>query len=49
MRYLTPASEAIHEKGLTPDLEVEQPDVEFGADAPTTDATLDKALERISK
>ena len=49
MRYLTPASQAIHEKGLTPDLQVEQPDVEFGAEAPTTDPTLDKALERISK
>jgi carboxyl-terminal processing protease len=49
MRYLTPASQAIHEKGLTPDLQVEQPDVEFGAEAPTTDPTLDKAIERISK
>ena len=49
MRYLTPASQPIHEKGLTPDLQVDQPDVEFGSDAPTTDATLDKAVERISK
>ena len=49
MRYLTPSSQAIHEKGLTPDLPVEQPDVEFGGDVPTTDATLDKAIERISK
>jgi carboxyl-terminal processing protease len=49
MRYLTPSSQAIHEKGLTPDLQVDQPDVEFGADAPTTDSTLEKAVERISK
>ena len=28
--YLTPASVAIHEKGLTPDVAVEQPDVDFG-------------------
>jgi carboxyl-terminal processing protease len=49
MRYLTPSSQAIHEKGLTPDLQVDQPDVEFGADAPTADSTLEKAIERISK
>ena len=49
MRYLTPSSQAIHEKGLTPDLQVDQPDVEFGADAPKTDPTLEKAIERISK
>jgi carboxyl-terminal processing protease len=49
MRYLTPSSQAIHEKGLTPDLAVEQPDVEFGTDAPAGDPTLDKALERIAK
>jgi carboxyl-terminal processing protease len=49
MRYLTPASQAIHEKGLTPDLQVDQPDVDFGADAPKADPTLDKAIERISK
>lgn len=49
LRYLTPDGNAIHEKGLTPDEEVEQPEVEFGAEPPTTDATLQKALERISK
>jgi carboxyl-terminal processing protease len=47
-RYLSPTSEAIHEKGLTPDVEVEQPEVEFGAAAPAGDATLDKALERLA-
>ena len=49
LRYLTPDGNAIHEKGLTPDEEVEQPEVEFGAEPPTTDTTLQKALERIAK
>lgn len=43
--YLTPASVAIHEKGLVPDIAVEQPDVEFGQAVPTKDLTLDKAIE----
>ena len=46
--YLTPASVAIHEKGLTPDVAVEQPDVDFGQPAPTKDATLDKAIEQLT-
>lgn len=47
-RYLTPAGAAIHEQGLTPDLEVPQPDVEFGASAPTADPTLDAAVARLA-
>ena len=47
-RYLTPKSAELHEKGLTPDVEVEQPVVEFGSVAPTGDPTLDKALERLA-
>jgi carboxyl-terminal processing protease len=43
--YLTPASVAIHEKGLVPDVGVEQPDVEFGQPPPAKDSTLDKAIE----
>ena len=46
--YLTPASVAIHEKGLTPDVAVEQPDVDFGQPAPAKDATLDKAIEQLT-
>ena len=46
--YLTPASVAIHEKGLVPDVAVEQPDVDFGQPAPATDATLQKALESLT-
>lgn len=49
VRYLTPKGEVIHEKGLQPDDAVEQPEVEFGAEAPTVDATLQKGLERIAK
>jgi carboxyl-terminal processing protease len=45
IRYLTPGGNQLHEKGLEPDVEVEQPEVEFGSEAPTTDATLQRALE----
>src|SRR5688572_26655299 len=38
LRYLSPDAEPIHEKGIEPDVEVEQPDVEFGAEMPTPDA-----------
>jgi carboxyl-terminal processing protease len=48
LRYLTPANEPIHEKGLAPDVEVEQPEVEFGSEPPTVDATLQKAVEHLS-
>ena len=43
--YLTPGGAAIHEKGLTPDTAVEQPDVEFGQPPAAKDATLEKAIE----
>ncbi len=46
--YLTPSSEPIHEKGLLPDVEVAQPDVEFGAQAPPGDPALDAALARLN-
>jgi carboxyl-terminal processing protease len=45
--YLTPTDAVINEKGLTPDVAVEQPDVDFGQPLPTTDATLDKAIEHL--
>jgi carboxyl-terminal processing protease len=47
-RYLTPSGDPLNEKGIQPDVEVEQPDVELGGEPPATDATLDKALERLS-
>jgi carboxyl-terminal processing protease len=48
VRYLSPSSAQIHEKGLTPDVAVNDPDIDFGADPPAGDATLEKALERLS-
>ena len=48
VRYLSPSSAAIHEKGLTPDVHVPEPDVDFGADPPAVDAALDKAIERLA-
>jgi carboxyl-terminal processing protease len=49
MTYLTPASVAIHEKGLMPDVAVEQPDLDFGQPAPAGDATLEKAIEALTQ
>ena len=48
-RYLGPAGDPIHGKGLEPDVQVEEPDVEFGAAAPEHDVILDAALERLRK
>jgi len=47
-RYLTPAGNPLHEKGVEPAIAVDEPDVEFGQPAPTTDPVLDKAIERAS-
>jgi carboxyl-terminal processing protease len=47
-RYLTPSGKAIHGSGLEPTVEVEEPDVEFGAEPPGDDPILEKALERWS-
>ena len=48
VRYLTPKNGAIHERGLVPDLEVEEPEVDFGAEPPAGDAALDKAIDRLT-
>jgi carboxyl-terminal processing protease len=45
-RYLTPAGEPIQGKGLEPKVQIEEPDVEFGAAAPEKDSILDAAIER---
>ena len=45
VRYLAPNGNAIHEKGLQPEVPVDEPDVEFGGTPPTTDVTLQRALE----
>jgi C-terminal processing protease CtpA/Prc len=49
VRYLTPDNDPIHETGLTPDLEVEQPEVEFGSAPPAADAALQKALDHLAQ
>jgi len=49
MRYLTPSGAQLHEKGIEPTVAVDEPDVEFGQPAPTTDPVLDKALERLTE
>jgi carboxyl-terminal processing protease len=48
-RYLTPGGEAIQGKGLTPDLEIDEPDTDFGEAPPAKDPILDAALDRIHK
>jgi carboxyl-terminal processing protease len=45
--FLTPSGDQIQDKGLTPEVEVNEPDVEFGAEPPATDPTLQKALEQL--
>jgi carboxyl-terminal processing protease len=47
VRYLTPAGNPLHEKGLEPTVAVEGPDVEFGQPAPAGDIMLDKAIEHV--
>jgi len=44
MFYLLPGGGAIHEKGLVPDVAVEQPTWDFGQTPPTEDPILDRAL-----
>jgi carboxyl-terminal processing protease len=48
-RYLTPDGENIQGKGLTPDLGVDEPDLDFDQPRPAKDAILDAAVERIHK
>ena len=45
-RYLTPSGIPLQAKGIEPDVPVDQPDVDFGAAAPTTDPILERALGR---
>ncbi len=48
LRYLTPSGDPIHQAGLAPDVNVEQPEIEFGDEAPTPDAALQIALEHLT-
>lgn len=46
--YLLPGGGALHEKGLVPDLAVEQPVLEFGQAPPDGDAMIEKAIESLT-
>lgn len=48
LRYLTPKNAPLHERGLQPDVPVDEPDVEFGAAAPAGDKALDAALAHVA-
>jgi carboxyl-terminal processing protease len=48
-RYLTPAGVSLHEKGLDPTVVVDEPDIEFGQPAPTTDIALEKAIAHLTQ
>ncbi|CAN5817125.1 S41 family peptidase [soil metagenome] len=48
-RYLTPAGELIHGKGLKPDVAIDEPDVDFGVALPKSDPVLEAALEHAKK
>jgi carboxyl-terminal processing protease len=48
-RFLTPAGEPLHGKGLEPAVAVDEPDVDFGQTPPPGDPILEKALERIGQ
>jgi carboxyl-terminal processing protease len=46
-RYLTPNGQPIQGRGLEPSIVVDEPDVDFGSNAPATDPILDTAIERV--
>ena len=48
-RYLKPDGGQIQGHGIEPDVEIDEPNIEFGAPAPEKDVILDAALARIQK
>lgn len=46
-RYIRPDGQALHGKGLEPDVAINDPEVEFGGIPPEKDAILDTAVERL--
>jgi len=44
-RYFTAKNVDIHEKGLSPDVDVDEPDIEFGTEPPAGDRILDRGLQ----
>jgi carboxyl-terminal processing protease len=49
VRYLTPDNDPIHETGLAADVEVEQPEIEFGSAPPAVDPALARALDHLAR
>jgi len=47
--YLAPGGGSIHEKGIVPDVAVEQPSVDFGQTPPDGDPILEKALDSFAE
>jgi carboxyl-terminal processing protease len=45
--YLGPGGAALQERGVTPDVAVDIPTVDFGVEPPAGDAALDKAIETL--
>jgi carboxyl-terminal processing protease len=45
--YLGPGGAALQERGVTPDVAVDIPSVDFGVEPPAGDAALDKAIESL--
>lgn len=48
-KYLAPGGQPIQGKGLTPEIAVEEPDVDFGNPAPDKDPVLDAAMARVKR
>jgi carboxyl-terminal processing protease len=46
--YLGPGGAALQERGVTPDVAVDVPTVDFGVEPPAGDAALDKAVEALT-
>jgi carboxyl-terminal processing protease len=46
--YLGPGGAALQERGVTPDVAVDVPSVDFGVEPPAGDAVLDKAVETLT-
>jgi carboxyl-terminal processing protease len=47
-RYQAPDGKDIHEKGILPGVEVDEPEVEFGSTPPPGDPILDRALKVVA-
>jgi carboxyl-terminal processing protease len=46
--YLGPGGASLHERGVTPDVAVDVPPMDFGVEATPGDPVLDKALETLT-